>query len=382
MLTEETVRRISGWTVDGLPVVSVYARVTNDDDARVALRSRLSNLVHQLRPLTEDETLGHRARTSVREDIERIDTGIRWDRPLPHGVAIFSCSAGGLFETVDLPRTVRDRVVVDSTPWVRPLMAILDEYHRYCVVVLDRGAARVFEVFLGDVREHAHVDDAHPRRRDWGGWAGLAEHRVRNRADELAKKHFRHVVAQVDALFRYAGCELLVVGGHEDELAGFLDYLPRHVRSKVAGTFDVDLHTATPAGVRRAAEDVVARWEREEERRLVAEVLDTEAAGGLATTGVDACLWAASVAAVGTLLLHDEVSVPGVVCDESGWLGRTGDSCPVCGRPTRPTSDVLDELVAAVVDDGGAVEHVHAATELERHSAAALLRFRPPPPGT
>jgi hypothetical protein len=46
----------------------------------------------------------------------------------------------------------------------------------------------------------------------------------------------------------------------------------------------------------------------------------------------------------------------------------------VCGWELRRTPDVLDELVQAVIDEGGAVEHVAAATPLREHISAGTLR--------
>lgn len=45
----------------------------------------------------------------------------------------------------------------------------------------------------------------------------------------------------------------------------------------------------------------------------------------------------------------------------------------------RQTSDIIDELVEAVVDEGGSIEHVQADTELKKHVVGALLRFPLPP---
>jgi peptide chain release factor subunit 1 len=147
----------------------------------------------------------------------------------------------------------------------------------------------------------------------------------------------------------------------------------------VAGTFTVDPNTATLTDIRRSAEAIVDRYERDEEQRWVTEVLAKAASGGPAAVGLDPCLWAGSVAAIQRLLVHDEVTAPGVVCDESGWLGASGDSCPLCGQPTRPTEDVVDELSQAVIDTGGTVEHVLDDTRLRGHLVAADLRFPPPP---
>jgi hypothetical protein len=40
---------------------------------------------------------------------------------------------------------------------------------------------------------------------------------------------------------------------------------------------------------------------------------------------------------------------------------------------------VIDELVEAVIDEGGSIQHVRADTELRAHLTAAWLRFTLPP---
>ena len=85
------------------------------------------------------------------------------------------------------------------------------------------------------------------------------------------------------------------------------------------------------------------------------------------------------MSAIDTLLLRDGTTLAGVVCDESRWLAASGDICPVCGKPTRYTPDVLDELAAAVIDTGGSARQIAADLMPEEYPVAARLRF--PPPG-
>ena len=71
--------------------------------------------------------------------------------------------------------------------------------------------------------------------------------------------------------------------------------------------------------------------------------------------------------------------MPGVICDESGWLAREGATCPLCGKPTRSTPDVVDELAQATIDTGGSVKHITSDTVLEQYAVGASLRFPLPP---
>jgi len=325
MVTAETIDRIIRFDGGGVPVISLYSPV--DPAARHHdRRARVSSLLRQIRPLAKNSELGREARMSLRTDIERVQEALGGEQWPPGAIAIFSCAGRDLYEEVPLPRPVRDRVVVDAAPWARPMLAVLDEYHRGCVVVIDKGSARAWEMYFG-LREMSKFADRVLRRPSYA--AGLAEYRIRSRADELSRRHYRRVAAALDELFR--------------------------------------------AGA------ITDRYVRSQQQRLVSDVFEKARTGGLAALGLDDCLWAGSAAAIRTLLVQEGLTVPGVVCDESGWLARSGDVCPLCGRATRHTPDLIDELVQAVIDEDGSVRHIQAPAELADRMVAAYLRFPLPP---
>jgi hypothetical protein len=374
--TLDRIARVHG---ERLRVVSVYLAVHPGPDGRQALRTKTDSLLHQVRSLADDGSLDHDARMSLRADIERIKKIARTEMPVRGTLAIFACSGAGVLELVRLPRPVRDRIMVDATPWIGPMLAVLDQYRRGCAVVVDRESAHVWELYLGELRDGGRLESRALRSATHAGRHGLAEVRVRNKADELSRRHFRELAEALDRLFRADSYDVLAVGGHEHELPGFLKFLPRTLRERVAGTFAIDPHTATAATVRPRAEAILDRYELDEEQRSVGEVLQAVASGGLAVAGLAPCLWAGSVAAVRALLVQDGAVAAGVVCDACGWFATSGDACQLCGRPSRTTPDVIDELVEAVIDEGGSIQHVRADTELRAHLTAAWLRFALPP---
>jgi peptide chain release factor subunit 1 len=375
MITAETVNRIVRFQADGLPVVSLYCRVDPGASPR-EVQTRIDSLLDQVRPLAKDHALDHRFRLSVRTDIERIRDAQGSGRWPPGTVAIFSCSGRGLYEEISLPRRMRDQVMADVTPLARPMLAVLGEYCRACVLVIDRTSARVWEMYQDEMREVSAVRD--PLRRA-GNRGSRAEDRLQNRVDEQSKRHFRRVADVIDQLLRTDGYDVLVVGGHEHELPEFLRILPHELRGRVAGTFCAD-PAAPAAEIRASAEDIVQRHQRGQDERLVDQVLELAAVGGPAALGLRDCLWAGSMSAIDTLLVRDGMTVPGVVCDESRWLAASGNLCPVCGGSTRHTPDVLDELAAAVIETGGSARQIAADLMPEDNPAAAKLRFAPPPP--
>ena len=374
-----TLDRIARLHSEGLPLVSVYLAVHPGPDGQRALRTKADSLLHRIRSLADDGPLDHDARMSLRADIEEVEKIARTEMPGRGTLAIFACSGAGVLELVRLPRPVRDRIMVDATPWIGPMLAVLDQYPRCCAMVVDRESAHVWELYLGEMRDAGRLESRALRSAAHPGWHGLAERRARNKADELSKRHFREVAAALDRLFRAERYDVLAVGGHEHELPGVLEFLPRTLRERVAGTFAIDPRTATAATVRLHVQAILERYQLDKEQRSVCEVLQAVASGRLAVAGLEPCLWAGSLAAVRALLVQDGAVAPGVVCDASGWFATSGDACPLCGGPTRSTPDVIDELVESVIDEGGSIQHVRADTDLRAHLTAAWLRFALPP---
>jgi peptide subunit release factor 1 (eRF1) len=371
MITAETVNTIVRFQADGLPVVSLFCRVEPGESQR-ELRARVDSLLDQIRPLAKNRDLDHRRRLSVRADIKRIKNATGSEHWPPGTVAIFSCSGRDLYEEIPLPRQTREQVMVGRRPLVRPMLAVLGEYCRACVVVLDRESARVWELYQDEMREVETVADPLHQA---GSAETRPEDRIQNRVDEQTKRHFRRVAGMVGKVLRTGGYDVLLVGGHEHELPGFFRLLPHELRGRVAGTFSADPAATPVAEIRGRAEGIVRQYERGRDERLVDQVLELAAAGGPAAIGLQDCLRASSMSAIDTLLVRDGAAVPGVVCDDSRWLATSGDVCPVCRSPTRHAPDILDELAADVIGADGSARQIAADLMSEEYLAAAKLRF-------
>ncbi len=238
MLTAETVDRIVRFDGADLPVLSLYVPVDIDPRNREELPTRISSLLDSIDALAKDQSAPHAVRASVRADMERIRESAVTEHWRPGGMAIFACTGRDLYEEIPLPHRVRDRVVADARPYVRPLLAVLDEYRRTCVAVVDKAAAQFWEMYQDELREVGKVRDRALRKSNFA--AGLAEDRVRNKADELTKRHYRNVVQDLEDLFRAGDFDLLIIGGHDYEVPAFIEFLPRDLRSALAGTFSID----------------------------------------------------------------------------------------------------------------------------------------------
>ncbi len=376
-LTVERVERVVEFHGEGLPVLSLYMGIPAGADVRGLALTKADSLLHEIRQESDSHSLEHEARLSLREDRERVSAFLEEGTYGPGALAIFSCSRAGFFEAVELPRAGRDRAAVGARTFVRPLLAELEEHHRCCALVLDRETAHAWELYLGVLGDAGELTSR--ERYTPTATARGNERVIQHRAEDQERRHFKHVASTLERLFSDRRYDVMAVGGHEQELAHFLELIPQDLRPRVAGTFQVDPETATPATIRDHAQAILDRYARDLLRDAVSKTIAAAAAGGHGAVGLDLCLWAGSVAAIQELYVKDGAVAAGVVCDESRWLGTRGERCPICGRPTRHVDDVIDELAEVVVEDGGSVHHLGEEIDLAGRPTAAALRFPLPP---
>lgn len=373
MLTQDRIDRIRRLKGDGFPVLSVYINLGPDIRETRSIRARLMDMLHPIKEAVG--SLEHAAATSLRTDIEHV-LGLqpRLQGDIGHGIAMFTCNGRGFFEYVTFPRRVWDKAVADATPYIRPLVAVLDEFHRYCAVVVDRRRAEIFEYYMGDLGVHESSVREGLRTSHFEGWYGLAEHGVRRRAEESWHRHYRETAKVVEEAFASRGFELLLLGGHREAVQEFEPFLSRRLKQRIGGRFILDPHTMTPATIREHCTRLEDEFERREEEALVQGLLETWHRAGPAVIGLEHVLDAANARAISHLVVSDGTVAPGVVCDRCGWLGVDRERCLLCDTETRSTTDVIDELTEITIDEGGLVEHVFAHTPLETHKLGALLR--------
>ena len=289
---------------------------------------------------------------------------------LGHTVAIFICGDIGLSEWTVLPGELPEQAALAGRPSVRPLLVALQRHPAYFAAVIDRRHAWVFRVAPERIDTVAELAGAGVRRNDFGGWYGLEAHRVNERVIQLARHPYRQTAAFLERTMRAGDPLPLVIGGHEESIGQFLAAAPAELRERFAGSFAADPHTVTPARVRELAAPVIGHWRETAEQRLVAS-LRADPPGGLTVTGLAACLTAVNTRAVQLLVVPDDGLVPGFACGESGALSSTGGDCPEGDSAARAVPDLIEEMVAATLGEGGQVEAVGDPPA----GIAARLRF-------
>ena len=367
-LTKDVVRTLAGTKGRSGPIVTLYL----DVDGRRLVRTKdyeaeLDRLLRAAMDSPQADGAG--------PDLDRISSFVRagFDRSHTRGLVIISGKADDLWEVFELPVPVRSQLVINSTPHIRKLEAVVDNNERFALLLADRQQARLFLFDLGELIERTEVFDQLPRHEDdKGDWD---KDQVRDHAAEVAHHHLKRAAASAFEVFQTSGFEHLILGGPEELLNDLERELHSYLRERVVARVKLAINATEPS-IREIALDVERQVEREREALAVSRLRDAIGAGNGGVAGLQPVLDALGERRVDQLLVSDGFERAGWRCDGCSHLAAVGPECGVCGGKMEPVEDVVEEAIEAALAQSCRVEIVVGNADLDvLGQIGALLRF-------
>ena len=376
VISESAIRDLAAFTGSAAPVTSLYL----DVDGRRFVRPRdlephLDGLLREARLRLSSNGWPKAAAVSVEADLSKIADYVRARRHRSHirGLAIFSCSAEGLWRVVELSTPVRNRVVVNHTPYVRELEAVVARHERFAVLLADRQRARLFQFELGELVDKTELLDELPRHEDEG--SDLSRDQVAGHTAAATHRHLRRAAQVAFAVFREHGFDHLVLSAPADVLGPLERELHPYLRERIAARLTVPV-AACEEEICQAALDVEADIERAREAVLVNRLRDALGSGRGAVAGLEKVLEALVARRVDTLLLSEGYEAPGWRCRACSFIAPLGPSCPVCASSMDQVDDVVEEAVEEALVQSCRVAICNGNADLDvLGQIGALLRY-------
>jgi peptide chain release factor subunit 1 len=377
-ITRERLRRLAEARVGDAKVLSLFLNLDPREFATPPARStevrsvldRAGRLVRE-----ESERLTHEQKESLRADLERIgnELGNGSAAKGARGLAIFSCTAAGLFEMLRLAQPVDHEPVISDAPYLAPLSGI-GAPERWCVVLVNRRNARLFCGSSEALEELALVADDVRNKHDQGGWSQANYQRS---VDKDVQDHLKHVAEVVFLAMKRDLPKGVITGGPQETLADFEGTLHPYLRERLAGRIDIDVENSSTEDVRRIAAEHIEAAAREREEKALARLAEAFGANGRAASGLAEVLTAVHEQRVEALLVDRGYEAPGVVCPQCGWLGGKGFSeCQADGTPVEGRDNIVEAVIERAITQSADVYVLRDRPELASHGhIAAILRF-------
>jgi len=257
------------------------------------------------------------------------------------------------------------------------LIAILDEYHRLMLVLLDQREARLLEVYMGEILEHETYHSGIRGKVKEAGWYGLEERRIERSIKNKIIRHYQKVADTMLEHFRRGHFDYLFVGIKTEDYSLFFPLLHSYLQPRVKGRLDLGPKDHINAII-DAALKAERKIEEEEDNKILEHLVETVNKGGLAVKGIDDVLRSIPLGACQVLVVDDNYYMPGYICKDCAYLALKEGNCAFCGKESLSVEDVIEEAMEEVLLQRGEVKYIttdHPRLEEISHFGA-FLRYK------
>jgi len=374
MISKQDLERLISRESNGKPVVSLFLDMSVNSNNKRNWEVFLAQKRAQLEEL-EPELMA-RERGAVDGLMEQVREWVRTDfEEANRGVAIYASIGDGYFEAMQFPVPVQSRLVVADRPVIGPLAQVLESYHHYGVILLDREHVRILSVYLGTLLDELEYrGDPIPTPGDLQA-GGYSQARFQRRKAEEMRHFFKEFAAEVEDFVQRFQPRDLVLLGTEENVAKFRDFLSQEVLDRVVYT-GCNWVDEPASGVLQKLEPMLRHQSERHNREVLDQLRDRVAHDYLATAGFHGTLTALQEGKVDTLVIGSDQRREGVRCERCGFVfARELESCPYDGSSTLAEVDVVEEMVRMAEGQGVQIAFADPAEVRDLMGAGALLRF-------
>ncbi|MBD3408118.1 MAG: hypothetical protein GF411_18500 [Candidatus Lokiarchaeota archaeon] len=282
-------------------------------------------------------------------------------------IAVFASSKHDLLRSVTLPLSLHNSLVVDTSPYIRPLARIQDEYEDYTLIVLDSHQARIYTISLGSIEHEKRLSEDIMNKHKKGGWSQQRFARLRKGA---IQDFYKEVIEHIDT----HETEQIVLAGPGTAKQHFSEQLPKHLQEKIIASFDVDIDDEEQ--VLSSSLSKMKDYEQQEADDLVQRIKAEVLTDGLGVYGLEETLAAAQQGKIDVLVIEKDYKLKGCVCEHCQLI-KSGPikDCPICGGPTSE-ADVIEEIIEFAERTGATIEFTKHDELHNLGHIGALLRFK------
>jgi len=353
-LTRGRLRRLADVHPDRGRVLSVFLNLDPAEFATPAARSSAitSVMTEAARRVEEAADLEHDELQDLRADVERVREVLNGDVASngTRAVAVFACASAGLLEVVALREPLDSRVVLNDSPYVEPLVHA-GGAERWCVVLCNRRAARLFVGRGAELEETDRIEDDVHRQHDQGGWS---QSRYQRGVDKEVEDHLGHVARTAFDQFKLRGFDRLLVGGPEETIGDLEAKLHPYLKDRLVGRVSCDVENSSLDAVRASAGQKITDFARGRERGALDRMAQGVGSGGRGAGGLAEVLAALNEARVEILLVGPGMTAAGVCDPATGLLYATPEEVPD-GATAVPVEDIVEKAIEKAIEQSAEV---------------------------
>ena len=288
------------------------------------------------------------------------------------GTIIFASYTNNFFRVYKPSLPIENLFVVDSSPYIRPIVELMDRYERYGLILINSHKAKIYIIYAGNVEYEKNISKTIMSKHKKGGWSQARFQRIRKGA---INQFIKEAVDDVEKFFSEEKINHIVIAGPGEAKMWFKEKLPRYIQDKIIDIIDENFYEME-SKIIFDTEDIVEKNEEKEKEEMI-ETLETEVLrNGLAVYGVEETMEAVRNGKVNLLFITRGMKIAGWKCERCKVMGiGMKKQCPYCEHRTT-NIDLIEEIIELAESSDARTEFFDNKLLEDIGGIAALLRYK------
>jgi len=378
LTSQDQIEKLAKFRSKDYFTTSFFLDTSRDRMTKKEIELSLKNLMSRSHSRLRKKNLESKKKDSLFKDLKKIQDYCSQKLPFYdyYGMSIFSCHAEDYWEVFNLVKSPWNMVIFDRNPYIRPLSAILEQYHRICALVMDRKEAKWYDIYMGEIKLIDQMKTDLSKHKGETGREGFGSQSLEKHLASLFQTHIKKASTKTFEVFKKDGFDWLFVGASEDYLKELESHFHPYLKERMKGILKAKPNDS-PDKILKEALSIKEEVKKNEEKQIVKDFESEIKRGGMAVSGIRNTLRSLNKGEVKTLLITRKFSKPGRLCPKCRFVYLDETECLGCKVKTIPVIDVIDEAVEAGMNQSCQVRHINPPSQLDRYgSIGAFLRFK------
>ena len=284
-----------------------------------------------------------------------------------NNIAIFTSHKHNFLKYLPLNVKIKNLLIVDSSPYLRPLARIHDEWESFTLLLVNSNYAKIFSISMGQVETTKKLSADIMNKHKKGGFSQA-------RFNRLRKGAIHEFLSEVIEALQKRADERIIIAGPGQAKLQLKSMLPKNLEDHLVETIDVNIDDEKE--LLKESIQLVSEKEKQKSHEAVQHLKQEILKDGLAAYGIEETMDAVKNGQVELLIIEKDCKLPGWICEHCQLVKQgTNETCPYCGKKTSKV-DILEEILEFAERTDAEIEFTDDEEIAKLGHIGAILRFK------
>ena len=282
-------------------------------------------------------------------------------------IGVFASNKYNFLKYIPLSIELKNSLIVDSSPYIRPLARIQDEWEAFTLLLVNSNFAKIFSISTNKVDDIKKLSTDIINKHKKGGWSQARFNRIRKGAINAFLSEV------VEALQKKAD-KSIIIAGPGNTKNRLIEMLPNELKDKLVDVIDISIDDEQR--LFKESFHLITEKEQKESIKAVTRLKQEILKDGLAIYGLIETLDAVKNGQVDLLVVEKDYKKRGWICERCQIVEEgKNKTCPYCGNKTSEV-DVIEEILEFAQRTDANIEFTDSEEIANLGHVGAILRFK------